>query len=237
VVQQSSASASFSAKGNATITSEPPVLPASVSKTEAPAASLNHEPPAAPAPASASTNLALFDPPQLFAGENGWKFEHLAIGMDRGLKPADIVEELWVHDIVLLAWENLRLRRLQTALLASTACDILMEILYDTKNPGALVAGWAMHQQAAIEEVDNRLRRKGLTVDTVLAKALAKKLDEFERIDRMIMTAEARRNAALHEIERHRATLGQRLRRETPQAQEVEFEVIEADPDAGESAP
>jgi hypothetical protein len=41
-------------------------------------------------------------------------------------------------------------------------------------------------------------------MDTVMAQTLALKIDEIERIDRMTMTTEARRNAALREIERHR---------------------------------
>jgi hypothetical protein len=45
-----------------------------------------------------------------------------------------------------------------------------------------------------------------------MANTLSFKLDEFERIDRMITVAEARRNAALQEIERHRETLGKKLR-------------------------
>ena len=43
----------------------------------------------------------------------------------------------------------------------------------------------------------------------------------------MIASAEARRNAVLREIERHRATLGQELRRMMTDAQHAELEVIE----------
>jgi hypothetical protein len=51
-----------------------------------------------------------------------------------------------------------------------------------------------------------------------------------ERIDRMIMTAEARRNATLREIDRHRETLGRRLRQAVveAEAQDASFEVVEA---------
>lgn len=47
----------------------------------------------------------------------------------------------------------------------------------------------------------------GLTNDAVMAQTLALKIDQVERIDRVIADAEARRNVALREIDRHRATL------------------------------
>lgn len=59
-----------------------------------------------------------------------------------------------------------------------------------------------------------------------MAQCLAANIDSIERIDRMIMTAEVRRNAALREIDRHRASFGQALRRETQAAEDAEFEVI-----------
>ena len=52
-----------------------------------------------------------------------------------------------------------------------------------------------------------------------------RQLGNIERIERMIMAAEARRNAALREIDRHRATLGRRLRQAVreAEAEEVAF--------------
>jgi hypothetical protein len=51
--------------------------------------------------------------------------------------------------------------------------------------------------------------------------------ENFERIDRMCMTAEARRDAALREIDRHREGFGQRLRRAINHVEDAEFRVIE----------
>jgi hypothetical protein len=63
-------------------------------------------------------------------------------------------------------------------------------------------------------EVKEALASAGVTMDdAVMAQTLALKINEVERIDRLIMNAEARRNVVLHEIDRHRASLGQRLRR------------------------
>ena len=86
---------------------------------------------------------------------------------------------------------------------------------------------WADRKQEAIEEVDQKLAGIGLSAHAVMAMALAKKIDEFERIDRMILHAEIRRDAVLREIDRHRATLGQKLRNAVEQIHDAEFEVVE----------
>ena len=69
-----------------------------------------------------------------------------------------------------------------------------------------------------------------------MAKALAEKIDVIERIDRLITVAESRRNASLHEIDRHRATLGGALRRSVQEIEDAEFKVIETTPTKGKNA-
>jgi hypothetical protein len=64
-----------------------------------------------------------------------------------------------------------------------------------------------------------------------MAAALRKKFDDIERIDRLTTVAETRRNAMLREIDRHRAVLGETLRRQVQEV-EGEFEVIEKTPAA-----
>ena len=61
-----------------------------------------------------------------------------------------------------------------------------------------------------------------------MAQTLAAEIDDIERIDRMITSAEARRNAALREIERHRTSVAERLRRATA-FEDAEFEDVTVD--------
>jgi hypothetical protein len=63
--------------------------------------------------------------------------------------------------------------------------------------------------------------------DFVIADAFAEKLGYIERIDRLTAIAESRRNASLREIERHRAVLGETLRRSVQDIEDAEFKVIE----------
>jgi hypothetical protein len=66
-----------------------------------------------------------------------------------------------------------------------------------------------------------------LTIEEATAKTLESKLDSFERLDRMLASAEARRNNALREIDRHRDTLGNGVRRSIEDIEDAEFRDIE----------
>jgi len=75
-----------------------------------------------------------------------------------------------------------------------------------------------------------------MTMDDIMAKALTEKIDEIERIDRLLTIAETRRNASLREIDRRRAALAEAIRRNLQEAEDADFEVIEATRAAGKSA-
>jgi hypothetical protein len=89
-----------------------------------------------------------------------------------------------------------------------------------------LAERWAARDPQAIEEVNEQLASKGLTVEDVTARALSAEIENFERIDRMVMNAEARRNAALRELERHRMTLAQALRQASDNVVDADFEDV-----------
>jgi hypothetical protein len=91
-----------------------------------------------------------------------------------------------------------------------------------------LAKSWARNEAAGRKEVKQVLASAGKSMDAAIAQTLALKIGDIERIDRLVMAAEARRDATLREIERHRATLGQALRRETEQVEEGEFEEVDA---------
>jgi hypothetical protein len=90
-----------------------------------------------------------------------------------------------------------------------------------------LAQAWGRREKTAIKRVDGFLAAAGLSMQAVMAKTLSINLDDIERIDRMIATAEARRNLILREIERHRATWAEDLRRSAQQAEDVDFKVVE----------
>jgi hypothetical protein len=96
---------------------------------------------------------------------------------------------------------------------------------------------WALREEEAVAKADAVLAAAGLTMDAVTARTLALRIDEVERIDRMTMAAEARRNAVLREIERHRAAFARTLRRAVGDVEEAEFTVIAPDAPDPAAAP
>jgi hypothetical protein len=70
----------------------------------------------------------------------------------------------------------------------------------------------------------------------MMARGWTNAIDEIERIDRLMTIAETRRNDSLHEIDRHRAALGEAVRRNVQEVEDAEFEVIETTRREGKSA-
>jgi len=181
--------------------------------------------------------LASFGPPPLLEGEDTAAYDELLVRLSGTVKPADIFEEIWVRDIVDLVWEAFRLRRLKANLMTAAAHQGLRQILEPlTLSWRELARSWASRDRTAIKRVDELLASAGQTMEAVMAATLSVKLNDIERIDRMIATAEVRRNAILREIDRHRATWGQNLRRAVQQIEEAEIKVIETKPAKKRSA-
>ncbi|HMF06873.1 MAG TPA: hypothetical protein VKE72_07665 [Methylocella sp.] len=194
------------------------------------------KPAALPEPAAP---LALLGPPPLFEAEDTAAYDELLVRISGTVKPADIFEEIWVRDIVDLVWEAFRLRRLKAHLMTAVAHKGLSEILEPLigwKDARNLAEAWAARERSAIKQADELLASAGLTMDAVMAQSLSLKLNDIERIDRMIAAAEMRRNAILREIDRHRTTWGQELRRAAQQAEEAGFKLIEAQSDKTKTA-
>jgi len=163
--------------------------------------------------------LAWLGPPPLFEGEDAAAYDELWARIAGAMKPEDIFVELWARDIADLDWEVSRLRRLQASLMTAAAHEglqrILEPLLESFPDQVQLVRAWSARDKAAIKRVDELLASAGLTMDAVMAQTLCTYLDEFERIERMIASAEARRGAILYEVELHRAR--RRFRRATQQ--------------------
>jgi hypothetical protein len=172
----------------------------------------------------------LFGPPPLFDGEDTEIYDQLVREISTAVTPADIIENIWVRDVVDLTLEVFRLRRLTANLIKANAYKGLSETLaplVGRSQAETLAEGWAARKSDVVEEVNKTLTSAGLTTDSILAQTFSLKVNDIERIEHMIALAEARRNAALREIDRHRQTLGQKLRRAAQQLEDGQFRVIE----------
>ena len=251
--------------------------------------------------------FAFFGPPLLLEGEDAALYDDLVGRMCAAVKPVDIIDELYVADVVSLEWDIMRWRRLKFGLLqesvhtelqeflnrrldyeayaeavAEALAEILAEILPESpqinlaEEAKELAHQYARSQPDAVKRVSALLEAARLDADRIMDRAKAEraeelaqkyarrepeatklvkellasngrtmhdlmlsgsraKLDQIERIDRLITIAETRRNISLREIDRRRAVLGEALRRNVQEVEEGEFEVIEAAPAEGQS--
>jgi hypothetical protein len=171
-----------------------------------------------------------FGPPPLLEGEDPAAYDELLARVSGAVGPTDILKEIWVRDVVDLVWEALRLRRLKSSLIDASIHEGLTKILrifVDWIPAEELAKSWVRNDVKAREEINKMLTSAGLTMESAAAQTLVLKLDAIERIDRMIMNAEARRNAVLREIDRHRASVAQALRR-AADIEDVQFEELGA---------
>jgi hypothetical protein len=173
--------------------------------------------------------LLPFGPPPLLEGEDAAAYDDLLARISTVEKPANIIEDIWVRDYVDLTWEILRLRRLKAALLKATAhigLEIVLKPLLD-EGIGELVEAWARGERSAVQQVKSILSSAGLTMDAVIAAAMSEQIETLERIERMLAMLEARRNAILREIDRHRDTRRHTLLRPLNQLEDRQLRIAD----------
>ena len=165
----------------------------------------------------------------LLENEDTAAYEEIFTRISAVVKPADFLEEIWVRDVVALVWEAFRLRRLKTSLL-ETAAPYGLARVFSSFLPDAtaeeIATGWAGRDSERVKQVEGLLDQTGLTMEHVIAETLAYRIDDIERIDRMIASAEQRRSAMLREVDRHRTSLASRLRRASDEVVQAEFEDV-----------
>jgi hypothetical protein len=177
-----------------------------------------------------SQQSAIFGPPPLLNGEDPRAYDKLLAEVSSYVKPADILEEIWVREVVDLVWEVFRMRRLKVSLMNAMQRHRLRKVLgavFEGESADRLTEEWLAGDPVAIQTVDEAIGSRRLSMDAVMAEAISTKLDDIEQIDRLIAMAETRSNGTLREIDRHRDVLGQALRRSLQKVEENELRVIE----------
>jgi hypothetical protein len=155
-------------------------------------------------------------PPPLIEGECAADYETLLSRIANALQPADVLEEIWVRDVVDLSWEVFRLRRLKTQLMAANAhegmAQLLKPLFANETQAQEVAKKWAARDDDAMHRVARAMAKAGFTMEQVAAQTFDTNLFVLERIDHLLVSAEARRAAALQELDRHRANFALRLR-------------------------
>jgi hypothetical protein len=167
-----------------------------------------------------STALALTQPAPLATGEDPATYDDLLARVAAAVKPDGVIEDLWVRDVADDAWEVLRLRRYKAGYLAACRRDGMATVLAGLGEimSHTLSQRWAAREPTALADVRERMADAGLGDDAVMGSAFAKHINAFDRIERLIGAAMARRAATLREIAKHRADLAEQLAAATQMA-------------------
>ena len=152
------------------------------------------------------------------------------------IEPGDIVERVLAYDFVLYQLEVSRDRILLANVMRTNQykglCEVLTPLI-GLSQAKTLSEGWLARKPDGTEEVNKVLASAGLSMDTVMAQTFSVELGVIERMNRIIEIKERRRNSCLHEIFRHRETLGQTLRRALQKLEEGQLRVSTAHPSMG----
>jgi hypothetical protein len=152
--------------------------------------------------------------PGLILGEDRQGYDELLAQVSRALAPRNVMEDVWIRDVVDLVWDIFRLRRIKANLLRVRARNAIREVISPlVRDSWDLADKWSARDANAVSLVEAALKRAGLSMDTVMAATLREEIDHVAQIEAMIAHAEVRRGAALREIERYRANLAENLRR------------------------
>jgi len=168
--------------------------------------------------------------PSLVNGDDAPTYAQLAARIRAAVAPTNVIEEIWARDVADLTWDVVRLRRLKAGLFTIGASDGMTQILCGLEKhaiTGAPKAReWAARKPAALVEVNAQLSAAGLDMGDVATSTFAARIDQFDRIERMLAAAEVRRAAALHAIDNRRAA--ERARAAAEEAERAAVPPIEA---------
>jgi hypothetical protein len=201
-------------------------------------------------------DAAYFGPPPLFQGEDASSYQQFLDEVVDFAKPADIVEKIWVRDYVDLHWDVDRLRRIKATLISSAKSivkDLALQIVStrcvetapgeEQEEDAPLIEGsleWLLSRgdDESLEKAAVLLERECRSDDALLilpqrhaAQGFANQISGLTRIERMLATMEARRDKALHQLEKRRAALAARVKQAIKQQVEDELQVTEEMPD------
>jgi hypothetical protein len=194
----------------------------------------------------ASVRWLCGDPPVL-SSEKRKDYEALFSGMADSVKPTDSVEWIWLRDIVDHTWEIRRLRRFKCLLIEVgivhqhptqhpfprhnakperkvSDLEVARRIAFILDRGARLVQLENNKKEEEASEKPKRARKpKKRPSEADAVQAFRQCINDYQTIDRLLSSAEDRRNAVLREIDRRRDGLGQRLRQSSDDVIDAEF--------------
>jgi hypothetical protein len=166
---------------------------------------------------------ALLGDPPVLSTENPTLYWDMLDRFAKSVVPRNIIEWLWIKDIVDLSWEIARLRRYRT---------LQIETGRDNQNAGIEYAREHaddpdLYSEYQLRPAEIEARRTAPRLDTEADSAglLISDLDTYETVDKLLMAAELRRDRILRELDFRRERIAPLLRK-------TSNELIDASADA-----
>ena len=159
----------------------------------------------------------------LLITESKADFDRIRDALKEEIKPRGILEQIYVEDMAYLSWEVLRLRRSKAAIvnLAFRAAlkELITQLLREPgqythelgDQPEELARDWFSDPKVK-KQVADLLQEYDLDESAIEAEAIRQSADDLERIDRLMASAEARRDKALVCVAQYRGDFGALLR-------------------------
>jgi hypothetical protein len=153
---------------------------------------------------------ALFGDPPLLSTEDPNLYWDMFDRFAEFVEPKNIIEWLWLKDIVDLNWEITRLRRYRALLIERERESKNAEIDYAREHANGRDLCWLDKLKPPQIEALRDAPRLDTEADS--ARLLIYYLGQYETIDKLLMAAELRRDRILRELDIRRERIAPRLR-------------------------
>ena len=202
---------------------------------------------------------ALLGLPPILRNEDVATYKQLRSRVAEAVAPTDFIEWLWLRDVVDLSWEIQRLRRFKALLI-----DLKIEarvappqggdgLLRSAQPPlhyglGTYIDPPEDREEKARERQEKQREEQAKRREALLdhyrklaateigaAGLFLESLGRYEQLDKLIDSAESRRNAVLRDIEKRRESLASRLRKAANEIIDGQFS--EAASEQGQTEP
>ena len=175
---------------------------------------------------TAISQHSLFGPPPILEGEDAAAYDVLFGRVCAAIKPIDVIDEMFISDVVVLEWEVLRLRRYKLSLIREHGLEALADFLREKLEYGIYRKRFADELAAILK--DNLAEDQDEDFAQTLAHACAR--DERLAVDKVNEVLDGiglSMDDILHRARAHRARqLAQKYARREPAALKLIHELL-----------
>jgi hypothetical protein len=161
----------------------------------------------------------------LLITESNEEFLRIRQALYEEIKPAGIIEEMYVEEIADIIWQILRLKRCKAGVTNLEFHPASAKILRELIGAGPDVARDWISEPELAKKIETGLAAYKLDGSVIIAKAIKDSSYQLELIENWLASLETRRDKALLRIAQYRSELGAILRKVTNQL--IESKVVE----------